>query len=277
VSLVQTEGEVETLRVVVPTIIFNGQGISPEPVNWVLLHVVLGDSERPQFLGEKQIAKSWRVGREAFTNFGSLLSVADLVDPMVGIVAAVSVAGGVAVGVASASAIAATTSSSTAAIGGTAATAAPAAAATAPTAVAAVRGSSRRGSRDVGCWLVFTTDRVVSAICWGVAATSGFVVSSRSDYVVDPHEVGILSNHGDDFTCAVHLGLSCYRGDGHEALLRDGVHSVGDLIQSLVEVPDGESFPKMSALIVPFPIAVAPSVHVLSILVWRCVGCQLIL
>jgi hypothetical protein len=135
--------EIEALRVVVPTCIFNGQGISPEPLNWVLLRVVLGDSERLEFLGEKQIAKSCRVGGEAFADFGSLLGVADLVDPMVGIVYTVSVAGGVAVAVASASAVTATTSSSIAAMGGTVATATPATTSTAPTAVAAMRGSSR--------------------------------------------------------------------------------------------------------------------------------------
>jgi hypothetical protein len=87
-------------------------------------------------------------------------------------------------------------------------------------------------------------DAVASAICWGAAATSGFVVSSGSDSVVDPHEVGVLNKLGDDFSCVVPLGLSCYRGDRPEALLRGGVHPVGDnLIQSLIEVPDRESFP----------------------------------
>jgi hypothetical protein len=58
--------------------------------------------------------------------------------------------------------------------------------------------------------------------------------------VVNPHEVGVFSELGDDFTRADPLILMCYRGDRHKALLESGVHPVGDLIQGLVEVPDGE-------------------------------------
>jgi hypothetical protein len=98
------------------------------------------------------------------------------------------------------------------------------------------------------------------------------VVSSGSDSVVDSHEVVILSKLGDDFAYAVPLGLPCYRGDRHEALLRGGVHPVGDLIWSLIKVSDGESFPETSASIVPLPVAVASSILVFGSLVWRCVG-----
>jgi hypothetical protein len=76
------------------------------------------------------------------------------------------------------------------------------------------------------------------------AATSGFVVSSRGylgDPVVVPHEVGVFSKLSDDFTCVVPLGLLCYRGDRHKALLMSSVHPVGDLIQSLIDVPDGRA------------------------------------
>jgi hypothetical protein len=58
--------------------------------------------------------------------------------------------------------------------------------------------------------LVFATDAVASAICWGTAATSSFMVRMGGDSVVDPHEVGILSKFGDDVTCIVPLGMSCY-------------------------------------------------------------------
>jgi hypothetical protein len=44
---------VEALRVIITTSIFDGQGIAPEPLNWVLLHVILGDPERFEFLGKK--------------------------------------------------------------------------------------------------------------------------------------------------------------------------------------------------------------------------------
>jgi hypothetical protein len=71
----------------------------------------------------------------------------------------------------------------------------------------------RRGSKEVGCWLVFATDAVASTTRWGVAATSGLVVSSGGDIVVDLHEVGVFSKLGDDFACAVSLSLSCHRCD----------------------------------------------------------------
>jgi hypothetical protein len=67
------------------------------------------------------------------------------------------------------------------------------------------------------------------------------VVSSGGDSIVDPHEVGIFSKLGDEFAYTMPLSLSCYRCDRHEALLRGGVYLVSDLIQSLIEVPDGRA------------------------------------
>jgi hypothetical protein len=52
-----------------------------------------------------------------------------------------------------------------------------------------------------------------------------------SDSVVDTHEVGILRELGDDFTCAHPLRLTCYCGDRHEALFGGRVHLVGDLVK----------------------------------------------
>jgi hypothetical protein len=51
--LVQTEGEIEALRVVVSTSILDGEGVAPEPLHWILLRVVLGDPQRLEFLWEK--------------------------------------------------------------------------------------------------------------------------------------------------------------------------------------------------------------------------------
>jgi hypothetical protein len=51
---------------------------------------------------------------------------------------------------------------------------------------------------------------------------SGFVSSDGgylSDTVVNPREVGVFSELGDDFARAVPLSLTCYSGDRHEALL----------------------------------------------------------
>jgi hypothetical protein len=63
--LVQTEGEVETLGVVVASSVLDGEGVASEPLHRILLHVVLGDSQRLEFLWEEEVAKSRREGREA--------------------------------------------------------------------------------------------------------------------------------------------------------------------------------------------------------------------
>jgi hypothetical protein len=51
--LVQAEGEVEALGVIVATSIFDGEGVASEPLDWVLLRVVLSDPQRFEFLWEK--------------------------------------------------------------------------------------------------------------------------------------------------------------------------------------------------------------------------------
>jgi hypothetical protein len=51
--LVQTEGKVEALGVVVATSILDGEGVASEPLHWILLRVVLGDSRRLDFLWEE--------------------------------------------------------------------------------------------------------------------------------------------------------------------------------------------------------------------------------
>jgi hypothetical protein len=51
--LVQTEGEVEALGVVVATSILDGEGVAPEPLDGVLLRIVLGDPQRFEFVREE--------------------------------------------------------------------------------------------------------------------------------------------------------------------------------------------------------------------------------
>jgi hypothetical protein len=63
--LIQAEGEVEALRVVITTSVFDGEGVPSEPLYWILLRVILGDPQRFEFLREKQIAKPCREGGEA--------------------------------------------------------------------------------------------------------------------------------------------------------------------------------------------------------------------
>jgi hypothetical protein len=62
--LVQTEGEVEALGVVVATSVLDGEGVASEPLHRILLRVVLGDSQKLEFLWEEEVAKSHREGRE---------------------------------------------------------------------------------------------------------------------------------------------------------------------------------------------------------------------
>jgi hypothetical protein len=87
--LVQTEGEVEALCIIVATSIFDGEGIASEPLDWVLLRVVLSDPQRLEFLWEEQIAKSSREGGEPviFACRGGLLA-SYFFNSAVGIVAA---------------------------------------------------------------------------------------------------------------------------------------------------------------------------------------------
>jgi hypothetical protein len=63
--LVQEEGEVEALGVVVAASVLDGEGIAPEPLDGILLRVVLGDPHRFELFGEEQVAKPWREGGEA--------------------------------------------------------------------------------------------------------------------------------------------------------------------------------------------------------------------
>jgi hypothetical protein len=63
--LVQTEGEVEALGVVVSASVLDGEGVAPKPLYGVLLRVVLGDSQRLEFLWEEEVTKSRGEGGEA--------------------------------------------------------------------------------------------------------------------------------------------------------------------------------------------------------------------
>jgi hypothetical protein len=62
--LIQAEGEVETLAVIVAASVFDGEGVASEPLDWVLLRVVLGNPQRFEFLWEEYIAMSRGEGGE---------------------------------------------------------------------------------------------------------------------------------------------------------------------------------------------------------------------
>jgi hypothetical protein len=63
--LVQAEGEVEALGVVVATSVLDGEGVTSEPLDGVLLRVVLSDSQRFELVWKEQVAKPRREGGEA--------------------------------------------------------------------------------------------------------------------------------------------------------------------------------------------------------------------
>jgi hypothetical protein len=99
------------------------------------------------------------------------------------------------------------------------------------------------------------------------AATCGFVVAVPDgrrlvDPVVNPHEVGVFSELGDDLPGANSLGLACDRCDRHEALLRGSVYSALDRLESFREVADGEIVAEASATFAALPVALTSSVSV---------------
>jgi hypothetical protein len=99
------------------------------------------------------------------------------------------------------------------------------------------------------------------------AATCGFVVAVPGgkrlvDPVVDPHEVGVLSELGDDLSSAYAPSLACDRCDRHEALLRGSVYSALDRLESFRKVADGEVVAEASATFAALPVTLMSSVSV---------------
>jgi hypothetical protein len=93
-----------------------------------------------------------------------------------------------------------------------------------------------------------------------------------SDFVVDSHKVGVLRELGDDFSRAHPLSLTCYCGDGHEALFRGSMHPTFNLVKRLCEVPYGEALTEMSTLFVVLPVTLTSGVLVVVGVVFGCVG-----
>jgi hypothetical protein len=113
------------------------------------------------------------------------------------------------------------------------------------------------------------------------AATCSFVVAVPGgrrlvDPVVDPHEVGVFSELGDDLPGANSLGLACDRCDRHEALLRGSVYFALNRLESFREVADGEVVSETPAPFAALPVTLASSVFVGGGLVCRCIGRQLV-
>jgi hypothetical protein len=97
------------------------------------------------------------------------------------------------------------------------------------------------------------------------AATCSFIVAVPGgrrlvDPVVDPHEVGVFSELGDDLPGANSLGLACDRCNRDEALLRGSVYSALDRLESFREVADGEVVTEAPASFTALPVALTSSV-----------------
>jgi hypothetical protein len=82
------------------------------------------------------------------------------------------------------------------------------------------------------------------------------------DPVVDPHEVGIFSELGDDLSSAYALSLVCDRCDRHEALLRGSVYSALDRLESFRKVADREIVAEASTTFTMLPVTLTSSVSV---------------
>jgi hypothetical protein len=82
------------------------------------------------------------------------------------------------------------------------------------------------------------------------------------DPVVDPHEVGVFSELGDDLSSAYGLSLACDRCDRHEALLRGSVYSALDRLESFRKVADGEIVAEASVTFAALPVTLTSSVSV---------------
>jgi hypothetical protein len=96
------------------------------------------------------------------------------------------------------------------------------------------------------------------------------------DSVVDPHEVGVFSELGDDLSSAYALSLVCDYCDRHEALLRGIVYSAIDRLESFHKIADGEVVAEASATFAALPVTLTSSVSVRRVLVWWSISRELV-
>jgi hypothetical protein len=96
------------------------------------------------------------------------------------------------------------------------------------------------------------------------------------DSIVDPHEVGIFSELGDDLSSEYAQSLACNRCDRHEALIRGSVYSALDRLESFRKVADGEVVAEASATLAALPVTLTSSVSVCRVLVWWSISRELV-
>jgi hypothetical protein len=113
------------------------------------------------------------------------------------------------------------------------------------------------------------------------SATCSFVVAVPGgrrlvDPIVDPHEVSIFSELGNNLFNAYSLSLACDRCDRHEAFLGGSVYSALDRLESFRKVADGEVVSETPAPFAALPVTLTSSIHVGCGLICRCIGRQLV-
>jgi hypothetical protein len=145
-------------------------------------------------------------------------------------------------------------------------------------AVATLWRSAGVGASTVGLGWELSSSTVGTVVG---AATCSFVVAVPGgrrlvDHVVNPHEVDVFSELGDDLPGANSLGLGCDRSDRHEALLKGSVYSALDHLESFREVADGEIVSEAPATFPVLPTTLTSSVSVGGGLVCWCIGRQLV-
>jgi hypothetical protein len=145
-------------------------------------------------------------------------------------------------------------------------------------AVATLWGSAGVGASAVGLSGELSSSTVGTVV--GVA-TCGFVVVVPGgrrlvDPVVDPHEVGVFSELGDDLSSAYALSLACDRCDRHEALLRGSVYSALDRLESFCKVANGEIVAEATAMFAALPVTLMSSVSVCRGLICWSIGKELV-
>jgi hypothetical protein len=138
-------------------------------------------------------------------------------------------------------------------------------------------------SAGVGATKVWLSWEVSSSTVRTVvgAATCGFVVVGSSwrwlvDSVVDPHEVGVFSELGDDLSCTYALSLACDRCDRHEALLKGSVYSALDRLESFRKIADGKVVAEAPATFAALPVTLTSGVSVCRVLVRWSVSRELV-
>jgi hypothetical protein len=77
--LIQAEGKVEALCVIIATSVFDGEGVASEPLYWILLRIVLGDPSGLNFSGRSRLrSRAERAGKPSFSSADLLRRISSI-------------------------------------------------------------------------------------------------------------------------------------------------------------------------------------------------------